>query len=437
MKPVQDVTAVVIDNGGHFEFAAKLAQTYKRVYYCCEWREQYPSMNRAEIGSKWDKKSPMDDALLKGPKEGMDGVWIARHWSDVIDQCDLICCPDIYHGSLGDYWRNQGKPVWGAGKGEALELNRGGVKDLLKRLELPVNDFKMIQGLTNLRKFLEAHDFEGWHIKISAWRGMCESFKSEDFEDLEGEMLHELHGWADYVVFLVEKRIPDAVELGMDLYGVDGKFPRICLGGPEIKDEVLVAILQEYEKFPEPLRRVNEALSQTMRDYQYRGAFSTECRIGKDKQPYLIDFTARLPSPGSELYMEMYTNFAEIVWNAANGILIDPVPAAKYGAQARILSPWSAEKNWQRVKFPPKYRQHIKLNDACMIDGEYWCIPQHLGGKEIGSVVAWNDDRDKAVAEVKRIAKEIKGYSLDIPTEAFDKADEELGEAKKMGVPMF
>lgn len=437
MKPVQDISCLVIDNGGHFEFAAKLAQTYRRVYYCPEWKEQYPSMNRAEIGSKWDKSSKPGEALIRGPKLGMDGVWLCRSWADVFDEVDLVCTPDIYMGAAADYWRRHGKPVWGAGRGEALELNRGGVKDLLTKLELPVNDFKIIQGLTKLRKFLEGHDFEGWHIKISAWRGMCESFKSEDFVELEGEMLHELHGWADYVVFLVEKRLKDRVELGMDLYTMDGQFPELCLGGPEVKDEVFVGIIKPRKEFPAPLNRVNDALSQTMRDLGYRGAFSTECRIGKDLEPYLIDFTARLPSPPGELYLEMYANLAEIVWSVANGKMLDPEPAAKYGAQARILSPWSAEKNWSRVLFPSKYRKHIKLCDAVQIDGEYWIIPQALGSKEVGSVVAWNDDLDKAIAEVKKIAKEVTGYSLDIPVEAFDKADEELEAAKKMGVPIF
>ena len=64
-----------------------------------------------------------------------------------------------------------------------------------------------------------------------------------------------------------------------------------------------------------------------------------------------------------------------------------------------------------------------------MIDGQYYVAPHQNGATAVGAVVAMGDTQDEAIAECKRLAEMVEGYSIEKPTQALDKAGEQLSEA--------
>jgi len=187
---------------------------------------------------------------------------------------------------------------------------------------------------------------------------------------------------------------------------------------------------------PEPLTRWNTVMAPFLKAFRYRGALSNEIRISKDLKPYMIDCTARLPSPCNELYQEFYTNIAEIVWGAANGIMVEPEPIAKFGAQV-VGKSLFAKKNWQPVDFSEKLREHVKMHNACKIDKRYYVIPQYSELEEIVSVCGWGNTLEAAIEMVKDVAGQVTGYGLSFPCEKFDFAKEQLDRADEFGLGIF
>jgi predicted RNase H-like HicB family nuclease len=140
-------------------------------------------------------------------------------------------------------------------------------------------------------------------------------------------------------------------------------------------------------------------------------------------------------SPPGELVQMMYTNLADILWYGAEGRLIDPEPAGKYGVELLIHSSW-ADKNWQAVEFPSSVRDNVKFRNLTIIDGKYYVVPQAVGLPEIGAVVGVGDTLEEACDVVKKAAKKIEGYYVDVFPEALDEAQEEIKKLKNYGIKL-
>jgi hypothetical protein len=202
--------------------------------------------------------------------------------------------------------------------------------------------------------------------------------------------------------------------------------------GIEIKDCAYVGRVMEREDIPEPIRRFSDTFAGDFKKAGYRGFISDETRIGKDKVPYMIDATMRMPSPPGELYGYMFTNFADIVWHGANETMIEPEERAEFGVQAVIHSSWAGD-NFQPITIPDKFRDQVRLHSAIRIGEEYYIPPQQEEEEIIGSIVACGDSYEECFDEIRDIAKEIDGYQIEVDVEAFDKAEEQLEKAAKMG----
>jgi hypothetical protein len=135
------------------------------------------------------------------------------------------------------------------------------------------------------------------------------------------------------------------------------------------------------------------------------------------------------------LYSELYSNFSEIVLRVAEGEMVDPIPAAKYGVQINIGSTW-AETQWQPIYFPEEYRPFIKLHNCCVIEGVTYIIPQTYGMDKIGSIIAFGNTMKQAIEACKEIAKTVSGHAIDILVDSLDEAEEELEKSAKLGYPM-
>lgn len=416
MEP-RDTTILVYDNGHNIEVAIRLSKDFKRVMYYTSWSQGgFPERNLYEIG------------------RNIPGVERIENFWESVDEADVVMFTDIYTADIQDNLRKQGKKVWGGSYGEELEFHRAELKELLTALDLDVNEYKIVKGVTELENELEKEDDA--YVKLSMFRGLSES-KHWQGKELTNHWLldikHKLGALGEQQEFIIEKPIDSKIETGIDTYCIDGKQPTIAMAGIEIKDQLYGARMVAYKSLPAQLTSVNEALLPVLSDFGYRQFLSTEIRITKDKS-YLIDITTRCPEPPGPLQQLMWKNYSEIILAGANGQVIDPVFDEEYGVEI-IMKSDNAEKNFQPIMFPEKYRDNIKLKNFTIIDGTYYVIPIPLELQEIGSVVATGTSLDDAMNKAKKIIEEIKGDGLELHTEKFDgELKEEIAEMEKVGI---
>jgi hypothetical protein len=418
LQSYRDKKVCVYDNGLFVELATTLSKEFGKTYYYSPWESAFPKSNSRLIGKGIPNVERVDD------------IW------KIVDDCDLWVFPDVYAGGLQLKLEKLGKRVWGSRRGEELELYRPDSKEYLNGKGLRIGHYEVVKGLLSLRNYLKEHD-DQW-IKISLTRGDMESFHSVNYRNIEprlDELEHSLGAKKDLQEFIVEQGIPEAVEVGYDGYCVDGNFPKKAMCGVEVKDKGYIGVFQDYTDMPQQIQDVNSQVAETLHQYRYRNFFSMEMRITRDGIPWVIDPCTRMGSPPGELVQMMYTNLADILWYGAEGRLIDPEPAGKYGVELLIHSSW-ADKNWQAVEFPSSVRDNVKFRNLTIIDGKYYVVPQAVGLPEIGAVVGVGDTLEEACDVVKKAAKKIEGYYVDVFPEALDEAQEEIKKLKNYGIKL-
>lgn len=416
-KEFKDKKVCVIDRGLFVSWALRLSREFGEVYY---------------HNPAWKTLSPRTHELRIG--DGFENISMVRDLWDIVPNIDLFVFPYIYDGDLQLELVRQGKRVWGARKGDELENFRAETKVEMERLGMPVGDYTVVTGISALREFLQKHP--NVFVKIPLTRGDTESFHAPTYEKIIPklrEIEHELDDAAEEVEFVVEKPIEPALEIGYDGFTIDGQFPSFALNGVEVKDCAYLGTFLPYQSLDEHVRQVNTWLSPALKDYGYRGLFSTEVRVGPDEKPYLIDVTCRGGSPPSESMQEIITNWGDIMWYGAEGIVATPESAAKYCAQAVVYSEF-ADEAWQPVDFPEEIRDRVKLFFHCQVKGKDYVIPQHAKFSEIGWVVGLGDTVKEAIKDCQDVASQVSGYKIEVRTEGLEKAVEEIEKGEKMGV---
>jgi len=425
IKDPKDVTCLVVDNGLFIELAITLAKTYKKVYYYVPWESAFAKMNLAMIGT------------------GMEGIEVVDSiYGPHFEEIDLFCFPDIYMGWEQEHLEKMGKVVWGSRTGECLELKREGMKEIIKALDMPVGKFTHIKGISNLRAYLKEH--EDVYVKIDKFRGTFETFHSANYKEVEpklDEVEFNLGAFKKLIEFTVEDALPDRVEVGTDCWAITDKdgqcqYPEHLISGIEIKDVGFASIFKRYDELPEVVTRFNEKMRPVFAAYNWRGFVSTEVRIGKDMDPYMIDLCARAPSPPNELYQMQYANLADCIWAGANGIVIEPEATAKFGAEIMLHSSW-ADKAWQPISFPEDIRDYVKLRNATKIDGIYYAIPQACGLPECGAVIGLGDTLEEALDHAVENAEQVTGYYLEAKMGAIDDIKKQCEKLDELGLNMF
>jgi hypothetical protein len=400
---------LVWDYGLFESCAAKLGESFGEVLYYVPWKGAYPGSNKLLIG------------------EGVDNLTRVRDFFDHVDEADLIYFPDLGDGDLQVYLREKGKRVWGSGKGENLENFRWDTKLLMKKLGLPTAPAKLIVGIEALRDELKGRD-NLW-IKLSTFRADGETWHHLTWtlsEPRVAELEWRLGAKAPHTEFIVEDDIPNAQEEGYDGWNIDGGFPSLAMLGYEIKGSGLIGRVMPYEKLPDTVKLVNKKLGPEMKRLGYRGNFSSELRNG-----VLIDPCCRTPSPPGELYPEMYENYAECVWEGADGNLIDPIQKWKYGVEICVESDWS-EKNWMAIHFPKEIEPFVKLRNYTKIDDVFYVLPMNEGPR-VGAVIGLGNTLKEAVEQAITNAKQIEGFHIECDIESVSKGIKTITDAEESG----
>lgn len=420
MSEVSETTVLVVCGPLFVSLAERLARDFKRVMLYVPRVGSFPTMNACQVGFGLPGVELVDDVF-------------GAHF----DEVGLFVFPDLGHSGLQVHLEKLGKLVWGSRNAEEIENYRELCKELMEAKGLPVQPWKLLKGMTALRAHLKANKDQ--HVKIDRWRGVTETFFSPDYETVEPKLnaiAHTLGAFAEVLEFIVEDDLPDRVEVGLDTYCIDGQWPENTLFGIEVKDCGYVGQMVKWGDIPEPLRRWNESFAPYFAEYGCRGSISNEIRIGPNKEPFMVDATIRAPSPPSELWQELFTNLPEIILRGAEGNLVEPIPAGRWGVEV-ILKSEFARDNWQPVRFPEKYARQIKLFNQVMVDGIRYVVPQNEDMEEIGAVIGWGDSIEEAMAHAKEAGDSIQAHKVKFNMGAADNAKEQIAELAALGVSPF
>ena len=411
---LRNKTALVIDQGYFISVALKLAETFSRVYYYVPSEGTFKTNERHMIGS------------------GLPGLIKVDDPDKYVDEVDLIVYTDLGEGGRVAWLRKHGYRVFGCGYGERLERDRKFFNDMIKKQGLPLIPSRKVVGIDALKKDMQSHK-DTW-IKISDFRGLAETQHNESFEQSEEwyyKIAHKLGAERNTFEFTVQDSVP-GIEIGADGFFSQGRMLSPCLQGLEIKDHGYVGKVIDYRSLPAPVLETYDGLAPVMEDLDVRGSIVTEVRITPKGIGYPIDATQRFASPPGALMTEMWENFAEIIWCVAGDEPVEPIPAARYGAEI-ILYSGNAPKEWVKISYPESIKQWIKLKNLCLVDDEYVFVPQ-ADGDIIGSAIGIGNTLEEATTEAMANAEQVEcaGYRWD--ETVWDTADEKIAEAKKVGI---
>jgi hypothetical protein len=421
MEDLKQLTALVWDYGNFFSVAERISRDdgFGRTYYFVpKIVEGFPTHRPYDIG------------------RNVPGVICVDEWASVIDECDIIIFPDSHEGALQEWFAAQGKKVFGCRRGCDLEHNRDELKDLMKQLELPVNDYEVAYGLDELEEILKRK--ENVFVK-SKLRGDSETWKHTEWKLSKIEldrMRKEMGVYQNKETYIVEDPIESLSEIGWDGFVVDGMFPEKAASGIELKDTGYLGKITRYSDLPHQLKIVTDKFQHIFRDLGYRGAYSNEVIIGQnDRLGYLIDNTCRCPEPNTSLALEWFTNYPQIIWDVANGRL----PKIKYdyewGVQFIIKSDL-AKTEPSPVIVSDEYKKFVKIKNLVIDEEGTWYFTPNGTVElcEIGAVVGLGNSMDEAIEMAKQIASSIRGFDIKINTDCIEEATEQLYRLESAGI---
>lgn len=421
MKSVEEVTACVCDYGTFISVAEKLAETCTKVYFHSPYEVEYQAARTCLRGFGLDKVERLDEFL--------DPV--------VLKTIDLFVFPDIGFGGIMRHLRDDlGKAVWGHMGANDIELYRDMFLEVLKDVGLPIIHSERIVGLTKLAEYLTKNENK-W-VKINRFRGNMETWHHSDYAHSQ-RMLDSLAvtfgGAKENVVFVVQDDIKSELEIGYDGWSIDGQFPSHSFQGYEKKNELYLGSVLANEDLPEEILTVNEAMGPVLKEYGYRGWWATEIRV--NGEPYFIDPTPRMPGQTGEHQLETITNFADVIWQGANGNLIKPEFEWKFAAEATLH--WDLKSKdpsiidqWKTFDVPKGVERWLKPYHYCKLNGVYNCVGENTD--EIGVMIGVGNSTQEAIDHLRANLKAIKGIPVTANTDGFVDLLEMIKDAEKQGI---
>ena len=425
-KETKDVTVLFIDSGGLFiDYAKQAAPQFLKAYYWTPCMEvDFPDIKKALLGSGLEDEGLHRIVDMWSPKEDNGYSF---------DKVDLFCFLDASFCGLQRHLVEIGKVVWGNRYAANLENYRWQTKLLMKEAGMAVNQTDIVVGMKKLKEFLKekSHLF----IKISLWRNGFETFEYIDEKQSAprlAEIEYTMGEAAELVQFIIETPIKSECESGIDTYNIDGKYPKTISWGYEIKDLAFASILTD--KLPKPLQYIADKSAVWFKEFGLRGNVSNEVRIEeKTKKVYLTDPTQRVALPPNQIQSRQITNWGDIMWYGANGILKEPEFKFKYGALIMIYCSW-ASFHWEEIEFDDDIKDNISLNKYCKINENYYVIPDASQSDEIGCLVALGNSVDECIKKLEKMADKVRGYKLEVKTDQLDKLKEVIANGENSGL---
>jgi hypothetical protein len=233
-------------------------------------------------------------------------------------------------------------------------------------------------------------------------------------------------GVSEEVVFVVQAPIPDAQEVGYDGFCVDGRFPRRSFQGYELKNELYLGSWLEEGEMPPQVVKVNDAMAPLLKQMGYRNFIATEIR-----DEYFIDPTMRMAGQTQEHLLESMTNLAEVIWEGANGKLVEPSFSHKFAAEATLHYKPGTD-DWMVIRVPEELRRWVKPYHCCEIGGA-WHFPPHQSD-EVGVVIGLGNTVKAAIDSLKEHYEALAAEPVTAKVEGFVELLKEIEEAQSKGI---
>jgi hypothetical protein len=415
VSSVIDKTICIVDSGLFTELAIRLAREFREVRSHVPWAAEFPTINDRAMGS------------------GLPAVqWIEDPYLDeVFETTDIYMFPDIFRAGDQQLLERAGKLVWGSHTGDDLETRRIWFRKLQEKLGMPVPEYEIVTGMTELERFLEKFNARCFVKTTSKIRGSFETQEIKDFEQSQYWLLSkrlELGAGAERVQFMVEMPIDTPFETGIDTHCIDGQFPKTPMQGIEIKGNLILSSAQTKSPTPKPLDDALSILAPELKKRRYRNFLSAEFRGN-----ILTDFCARAPNPGIGVEMEMTKNLGEIIYRGAQGELVESEFEFEFGIQAAIFHGHDKDL-WKQFRLPEDLRRWVKLMEFCQVEGLYQIIPRPPHGEKIGWLLGVGDSIEAAAKHLFENAERLKDYPFDIKTDALEEAVKQAHEMEKQGM---
>lgn len=194
---------LVIDSGGlGVDIARKLGQEGHKTFYYNAWQSAYPVFE------------------AYAPGVGIPEITKVLDYASHLDEVDCIVFPDTGMGELAHYLREKGYNVFGAGRGEELENNRGLFTDVLAKLGIKHPVTHKVNGLTEaIEKLKELFGAVSetnqlatgkCFVKFDIWRGSLESFPVDSVESAEqmfDVVRAKLGPYADSIPMVIQETV--------------------------------------------------------------------------------------------------------------------------------------------------------------------------------------------------------------------------------------
>ena len=430
MKKPEDLVIAIIDYGTFTYFAERLVGHFKKVYITNPRSGPFPLTDRDDIAS------------------GLAGVtnipW-PEFWKH-IEEIDIIWFPFINDGWMAQDFRNRGKLVVSTGAGEILERDRDLFKKTLISRGLPVIPYRdypnglTVFGWDALREQMQYN--KNFWVKMSDFRGIGETHKVKDYDESEHwlfELGHLLGGQRRTFPFHLEDHM-DGEEIGDDPWFNGTKFFDKLLYGKEEKDAGYLCKVISYSKLPQIVKDIHDKMIPELKKYGVQSPLSTELRVHDKDTAFFTDACMRIGSPPGELICEMWANLPEMLVAVASGEDIeqevsideDDNKPALYGASIFLYSE-KLKSEITTVTFPKSIGRWVKLQNYYRRDGKSFCIPQD-GGSCIGSAIGIGSTAESAEMKALEVAEQIRADGLHYSENVFDRIDESVEKARKLGV---
>jgi len=413
---LKDKTVLWVDSGLFHGFARRIAPEFGRNLYYSPWQSAFPSQKQTRLGA------------------GFPELERVNYPQELEDEIDLFVFLDLFHSDWQTRLRKQGKRVWGAGPSEDVELERMAFRLWCQKEGLHTTPAKLAIGTDELRRVLEskkdvyvklAHGINRGDMETRKWKSKHLGTPWLD------QQVYDLGSFKEDTEFLVEDEQKDAIEVGEDLFCVDGQWPDYVMQGMEVKGLGLVGIVKPYAQLPACLRDFNSKLTKVFAADKARTFFCMETLYNQKRECYPMDPCVRLGSPSNELLQEMFTGWGQTLWDGADGKLTSPKPAARWGIVAMVYNEQSG-KHWQPLKYPPEADRWIKLRNPYAIGSNRFAVPQGsptniAGVVGVGSTLL---DAAKAMGEHARL---LDGNQIEIATDSISKMLEIIQKSNRWG----
>lgn len=424
MKPVEDVTCCVVDYGTFLCVAEKLAETMRQVYYYTPFSQEYQDVRDCIQGAGLDRVQRLD--YIFDP--------------DYFDEIDVWVFPDIGYGDLQKFLRRQGKAVWGHFGASEIEVYRTLFLNTLREVGLPMVHNEVITGMTALNDYLRDPANEHKWVKVNRFRQNMDTWEHRTYEEsrLTLDSLAVIFGGAkEEIIFVVQDHIESDGEIGYDDRSIDGRYPSHSFTGYEKKNELYLGSLLAYSDLPEGVRTVNDAIAPVLAGYGYRDWLATEIRMGRDRAPYFIDITPRMAGQTMEHQLESCRNFADVVWQGANGVMLDSDFEWTVAVEATLhyhsdtKDPTIVDE-WKTLRIPDRVLRWVKLYHYCKIDGVY-----HFPGKntdEVGVVIGLGNTVLEALTHLGRNLVALSELPVHADVSGFASLFKSIKKAERQGM---